>query len=97
MIINYKGSIDNRHEVREFILSSGIVIELTPDEYEEIIEYPIQDCVEDLQEARNKVDDLLIKITEDLTEFEIENLEHNLEELEELLANIQVKLDPENY
>ena len=37
MIVNYLGSIDNRHEVSEFILSTGTKLVLSQEEVEEFI------------------------------------------------------------
>ena len=40
MIVNYVGSIDNRHEVSEYILSTGTKLVLSKDEVEEFIFNP---------------------------------------------------------
>ena len=37
MIVNYIGSIDNRHEVSEYTLSTGTKLVLTKDEVEEFV------------------------------------------------------------
>ena len=37
MIVNYIGSIDNRHEVSEYVLSTGTKLVLTKDEVEEFV------------------------------------------------------------
>ena len=37
MIVNYIGSIDNRHEVSEYILSTGTKLVLSKDEVEEFV------------------------------------------------------------
>ena len=37
MIVNYIGSIDNRHEVSEYILSTGTKLVLSKDEIEEFV------------------------------------------------------------
>ena len=37
MIVNYIGSIDNRHEVSEYTLSTGTKIVLTKEEVEEFV------------------------------------------------------------
>ena len=37
MIVNYIGSIDNRHEVSEYTLSTGTKIVLSKDEVEEFV------------------------------------------------------------
>ena len=37
MIINYIGSIDNRHEVSEYTLSTGTKLVLSKDEVEEFV------------------------------------------------------------
>ena len=54
MIVNYIGSIDNRHEVSEYVLSTGTKLVLSKDEVEEFIfnvrmleileEYDDEDC-----------------------------------------------------
>ena len=40
MIVNYIGSIDNRHEVSEYTLSTGTKLVLSKDEVEEFIFNP---------------------------------------------------------
>ena len=37
MIVNYLGSIDNRHEVTEYTLSTGTKLVLSKDEVEEFV------------------------------------------------------------
>ena len=37
MIVNYIGSIDNRHEVSEYVLSTGTKLVLSKDEIEEFV------------------------------------------------------------
>ena len=37
MIVNYLGSIDNRHEVSEYVLSTGTRLALSKDEVEEFV------------------------------------------------------------
>ena len=37
MIVNYIGSIDNRHEVSEYVLSTGTRLALSKDEVEEFV------------------------------------------------------------
>ena len=37
MIVNYIGSIDNRHEVSEYILSTGTKLVLSQEEVEEFV------------------------------------------------------------
>ena len=37
MIVNYIGSIDNRHEVTEYTLSTGTKLTLSKDEVEEFV------------------------------------------------------------
>ena len=37
MIVNYVGSIDNRHEVSEYVLSTGTKLVLSQEEIEEFV------------------------------------------------------------
>ena len=37
MIVNYVGSVDNRHEVSEYVLSTGTRLALSKDEVEEFV------------------------------------------------------------
>ena len=37
MIVNYIGSIDNKHEVSEYVLSTGTKLVLSKDEVEEFV------------------------------------------------------------
>ena len=37
MIVNYIGSVDNRHEVSEYVLSTGTRLALSKDEVEEFV------------------------------------------------------------
>ena len=56
MIVNYIGSIDNRHEVSEYILSTGTKLVLSKDEVEEFVfNVRMLEVIEEHQdrEARN--------------------------------------------
>ena len=51
MIVNYVGSIDNRHEVSEYILSTGTKLVLSKDEVEEFIFNPcVLEIIEDYED-----------------------------------------------
>ena len=51
MIVNYIGSIDNRHEVSEYILSTGTKLVLSKDEVEEFIFNPyVLEIIEDYED-----------------------------------------------
>ena len=56
MIVNYVGSIDNRHEVSEYVLSTGTRLALSKDEVEEFVfNVHMLEVIEEHQdrEARN--------------------------------------------
>ena len=56
MIVNYVGSIDNRHEVSEYILSTGTKLVLSKEEVEEFVfNVRMLEIIEEHQdrEARN--------------------------------------------
>ena len=56
MIVNYLGSIDNRHEVSEYILSTGTKLVLSQEEVEEFVfNVCMLEVIEERQdrEARN--------------------------------------------
>ena len=51
MIVNYIGSIDSRHDVSEYILSTGTKLVLSKDEVEEFIFNPYMlEIIEDYED-----------------------------------------------
>ena len=57
MTVNYIGSIDNRHEVSEYILSTGTKLILSKDEVEEFIFNPyVLEIIEEHREEEYDID-----------------------------------------
>ena len=57
MIVNYIGSIDNRHEVSEYVLSTGTKLVLSKDEVEEFIFSPyVLEIIKEHQEEEYDID-----------------------------------------
>ena len=57
MIVNYVGSIGNRHEVSEYVLSTGTRLALSKDEVEEFIFNPyVLEIIEKHQEEEYDID-----------------------------------------
>ena len=59
MIVNYVGSIDNRHEVSEYILSTGTKLVLSKDEVEEFVfNVRMLEIIEDYDDDDEDCDDI---------------------------------------
>ena len=57
MIVNYIGSIDNRHEVSEYVLSTGTRLALSKDEVEEFVfNVRMLEIIEEHQEEEYDID-----------------------------------------
>ena len=57
MIVNYIGSIDNKHEVTEYTLSTGTKLVLSKDEVEEFIFSPyVSEIIKEHQEEEYDID-----------------------------------------
>ena len=57
MIVNYLGSIDNKHEVSEYTLSTGTKLLLSKDEVEEFLSNPyILEIIEEHKEEEYDID-----------------------------------------
>lgn len=57
MIVNYLGSIDNKHEVSEYILSTGTKLLLSKDEIEEFLSNPyVLEIIEEHKEEEYDID-----------------------------------------